>query len=224
MEENKMKINVKIEVHCYQQDRLIDETFEAASMMILGTEAASCVKKNRSTEFSFDYNSETTLSDFRRAVLMTMFEGKDYYCELKFRIVGINDWLFMIEDPTQKFEMILSDNQIPVIENTIKVAIFISLNAAEYDRFNNLRYYMHSNENCGHNEPHVHVEVLGEKNMDVSIEILHPEIYKGKMPSKYLKQAQKKIIREQKQLLKFWNARTNGLKVDINQALGITEC
>ena len=46
-----MKINVKIEVHCYQQDRLIDETFEAASMMILGTEAASCVKKNRSTEF-----------------------------------------------------------------------------------------------------------------------------------------------------------------------------
>lgn len=45
MEENKMKINVKIEVHCYQQDRLIDETFEAASMMILGTEAASCVKK-----------------------------------------------------------------------------------------------------------------------------------------------------------------------------------
>lgn len=219
-----MNINVKIEVHCYQQDQLIDEMFESAGLMFLGPEAASCIKKNRYSEFSFDYDSETTLSDFNQAVLLTLFDGKECTCELKLRIVGINDWLFMIEDPTQKFEMILSDNQIPVIENTIMIAIFVSFNAAEYDRFNNLRYYMNSDENCGHNEPHVHVTVLGENNMNVSIEILHPEIYKGNMPNKYLKQAQKKIIREQKQLLKFWNAHTNGLTVDINQALKITEC
>ena len=219
-----MKIKVKIEVHCYRQDRLIDEVFESPSRMFLGSDAASCIKKNRYSEFYFDYDSETTLSNFRQAALLTLFDGKDCPCELKLRIVGINDWLFVIEDPTQKFEKILSEKQIPVIENTIRVAIFVSFNAAEYDRFNNLRYYMNSNENCGHNEPHVHVEVLGENNMDASIEILHPEIYEGKMPIKYLKQAQKKIIREQKRLLQFWNAHTNGLTVDINQALKITEC
>ena len=68
------------------------------------------------------------------------------------------------------------------------------------------------------------MEVLGENNMDASIQIRHPEKYEGNLPSKYLKQAQKKIIKEQGQLLQFWNAHTNGLKVDINQALGITEC
>lgn len=219
-----MKINVKTEVHCYKQDRLIDEVFDSPSLMFLGNDAASCIKKNRYFEFSFDYDSETTLNDFSKAVLLRLFDGKDCHCELKLRIVGINGWLFMIEDSTQKFEKILSEDQIPVIENSIKVAVYVSFNAAEYDRFNKLKYYMNSNENCGHNDPHVHVEVLGENKMEASIEILHPEKYEGKMPNKYLKQAQKKIIREQKQLLQFWNTKTNGLKVDINQALGITEC
>lgn len=219
-----MKINVKIEAHCYQQDRLIDDVFDSTSLMFLGSDAATSIKKNRYSEFLFDYDSETTLSDFSRAVLLTLFDGKDCHCELKLRIVGINDWLFVIEDSTQKFENILSKDQIPVIDDTIKVEVFISFNAAEYDRFNNLRYYMNSDENCGHNEPHIHVKVLGESKMNASIQIRHPEKYKGNLPSKYLKQAQKKIIKEQGQLLQFWNAHTNGLKVDINQALGITEC
>lgn len=218
-----MEIKVKLEVHCYRQNKLIDEIFDSSSINFIGSVAAEKIKKNRNKEFIFYYTPETTLKDFKEEVVSELFDSENCSCEMFVRIVGKNDWLFFIEDPNKPFERIISDEQIPIINNRIIVKIFVSFNAAEYDRDNRLRYYMNSNENCGHNEPHVHVEVLGE-NCEASIQILHPEKVKGEIPNKYLKQAKQRIETETKKFLEFWNSNTNGIKVDINQALGITEC
>lgn len=214
------EVIVNVEVHCFRGVRVVDEIFDSLSINLIGEMEADKIKKNRHMSCAFLYDKNTTLDDFRQEILSALFEGEAYCCALCFRIVGINNWLFYIENPKDSFENILGDNLIPVKNNQINVIIFISHNAGSYDIEGKLRYHMHSNENGI--EPHVHVEVFC-KDYSASIPILHPEDYTGNMPNKYLKKAINKVKRERKKMLEFWNAHTNGLRVDINQALGIVD-
>ena len=126
-----MEIKVKLEVHCYRQNKLIDEIFDSSSINFIGSVAAEKIKKNRNKEFIFYYTPETTLKDFKEEVVSELFDSENCSCEMFIRIVGKNDWLFFIEDPNKPFERIISDEQIPIINNRIIVKIFVSFNAAE---------------------------------------------------------------------------------------------
>jgi hypothetical protein len=214
------EVIVNVEVHCYRGVRLADDIFESSSLYFIGKTEADKIKKNRHMSCVFLYDKNTTLDDFRNKILFDLFEGEEYTCTVRFRVVGKNNWLFYIDNQNITFENILSDNLISIKNNQIKIKVFVSYNAGSFDIEDSLRYYMHSNENGL--EPHVHVNVL-YSDYSVSIPILHPEDYTGNMPNKYLKKAINKVKRERKKMLEFWNAHTNGLRVDINQALGIVD-
>lgn len=77
----------------------------------------------------------------------------------------------------------------------------------------NLRYFIRSNEQ-GHNLPHVHVSYI--KNSSASISILDGALLAGDLPYRALKVARKRIQANRNDLLRYWNAHTNGIKFDLN--------
>lgn len=84
---------------------------------------------------------------------------------------------------------------------------------ADIWRENGIRYYMHSNENTKHNEPHVHVK-SGE--YSASIRISDGKILAGELPRKKKKYIINRVLRGKDELLFCWKTKTNGLQVEIS--------
>lgn len=79
-------------------------------------------------------------------------------------------------------------------------------------RQDNYRFEVHSNENCGHNRPHVHVMVNNSIKFVVFID---KEISSEFSTTKYVKEAIK-ICHENIDIMrKGWNDHTNGIKITI---------
>lgn len=74
-------------------------------------------------------------------------------------------------------------------------------------RENGIRYYMHSNENTKHSEPHVHVKVGG---FSASIRIADGKILAGKLPPNKKKYIINRVLRGKDELLFCWKTKTNG--------------
>ncbi len=84
---------------------------------------------------------------------------------------------------------------------------------ADIWRENGIRYYMHSNENTKHNEPHIHVK-FGE--YSASVRISDGKILAGELPKNKRKQIINRILCGKDELLFCWNTMTNGIRVDIS--------
>ena len=83
-----------------------------------------------------------------------------------------------------------------------------------------LRYYMNSHEEGQHHTPHVHV-ISGDGNT-ASINILNGEVLTGHLTRKHEKLAKEKVLDYQNYLVDCWNTMTDGLVVDINFGMGVT--
>lgn len=81
-----------------------------------------------------------------------------------------------------------------------------------------LRYTMNSREKGKHNVPHIHVDYKHEKSATICLYDGH--VLDGCLPSQKLKVAREKIEENKMFLLKWWNEKTDGLKVDLNAYLG----
>lgn len=75
----------------------------------------------------------------------------------------------------------------------------------------------------GHNKPHIHVDY--HHDAQLVINILDDRILKsdGRMPGKVRRKVCRLIRDRRKELMHYWNARTNGLVFDINTGLRLTE-
>ena len=81
-----------------------------------------------------------------------------------------------------------------------------------------LRYFMHSKETGNHNEPHIHVEYKHEDSVTICIH--DGRVLAGEIPTKKLKVATKRIADNKAFLLKQWNEKTDGLRVNLDHYLG----
>ena len=104
----------------------------------------------------------------------------------------------------------------------IKVAFYLCEDAGEFYREKNLRFWFHSKELCRHNERHVHVTDTNH-DREATIRILDGKMLDGNLISKDLKKARDIIESNKKDLLIYWNTKTDGMIVDLNNALGITD-
>lgn len=84
---------------------------------------------------------------------------------------------------------------------------------ADIWRENGIRYYMHSNENAKHNEPHIHIKT-GE--YSASVRIADGIILAGKLPKNKKKYIINRVLQSKNELLFCWNTMTNGVKVKIS--------
>lgn len=79
-------------------------------------------------------------------------------------------------------------------------------------RTNGMRFIIHSNENCGHNRGHVHIESGGA---EIEIDLLTYEVINasGKISKNKVKMAQKFVEDNQSMFINHWNEFCNGINI-----------
>lgn len=85
-----------------------------------------------------------------------------------------------------------------------------------------VKFYFHSNEQCGHSVPHVHVDYRHECNAAIAIvggKCLAGDGY-DRVPGKTKREIRKLIEKNERELLTLWNQQTNGVRIDIDATLG----
>ena len=106
------------------------------------------------------------------------------------------------------------------IEDTIEIQLLLCMDAGSVFEDDGIRYYMNSREAGKHNLPHVHVDIRHEDSGSFSI-IDGKQLSKEKIKSSDVKKIQRKIAAKKEELIKYWNEHTDGLTVDLDQALGL---
>lgn len=100
------------------------------------------------------------------------------------------------------------------------IFIFSTLQGDVY-REDNLRFYLHSNEQ-GHNEAHVHVCIGNDWDNAISVKISDCTILAGHQPrGKTWRKIQSIIIDHRDEFMQAWEMRTNGFSRDMNYRLGL---
>lgn len=81
-------------------------------------------------------------------------------------------------------------------------------------RMAGMRFIIHSNENCGHNRGHIHIEFNGA---EMEIDLLSFEVINvsGKIANHKVKMAQEFVKENQKTFIEHWNEFCNGIKIPI---------
>lgn len=82
------------------------------------------------------------------------------------------------------------------------------------ERINGLRFVIHPNENCGHNEAHIHIED-GSCDFEISLKDFSILNCSGKPNPRKVKLAQKLVQEHQKLFVDNWNEFTNGVKIAV---------
>lgn len=86
-----------------------------------------------------------------------------------------------------------------------------------------VRFYFHSNEQCGHFVPHVHVDYRHECSAVFAIEdgkCLADDGFDRRVPRKTKRKVKKLIKENRRELSTLWNQQTNGIRIDIDATLG----
>ena len=86
-----------------------------------------------------------------------------------------------------------------------------------------VRFYFHSNEQCGHFVPHVHVDYRHECSAVFAIEdgeCLADDGFDRRVPRKTKREVKKLIKENRRELSTLWNQQTNGIRIDIDATLG----
>lgn len=104
----------------------------------------------------------------------------------------------------------------------INIQLLINANAGTIFKDDGIRYYMNSKELTRHNTPHVHVDIRHETSGSFSL-IDGRQLSDGKIKKSDIKKIKSMISNKRKELLKYWNEHTDGLTVDLNQALGLIQ-
>ena len=164
-------------------------------------------------KFIFNFNDKTTTSDLiNRIYEQIKFDSSIFDCNYspifiyaKSIYININPTNYLLNDLLSKYN----------IQNTINIYLEFSSSAGNIFYENGIRYYMHSNEQCRHSDPHIHIEY---NDYQATMNLRTDEIT-GYLPNKIKKKAIQKIKSNIKALLTFWNEHTNGLKVDVDMFL-----
>ena len=131
----------------------------------------------------------------------------------------VDNLRYRIEEINKPLKYYLNKMEIPKTEK-INIQLLISANAGAVFEEDGIRYYMYSRESGQHNVPHVHVDVRHETSGSFSL-IDGSQLAGEKIKSKDVKKIKNMIESKKEDLIKYWNEHTDGLTVDLNQALGL---
>ena len=212
-----MVINVRIEAHAYSEDEIRNDYFnDQIGYGIAGPDAMAPLDKVRNHIFEYEYDENTSLREFRSIIERSIWgysssEGKPtarfYYVFNKHR--------YSIGTPTANFKNLLNKYFDPDNSGLITVCFLVSHNAGIVGPKNGpLRFYYRSHESGKHHLPHVHVRDTGYQ-YEASIRLIDGEIQEGFLPPKLAKLAKKEIMSNQANYYTWWNEKTDGLLVDL---------
>lgn len=132
-----------------------------------------------------------------------------------------NNLRYTVEDTNKPLLYYLHKMGISETE-TINIQLLINSDAGSIFEDDGIRYYMHSKEAGKHNTPHVHVDIRHEVSGSFSL-IDGKQLSDGKIKKSDVKKIKRMIINKKKEFIKYWNEHTDGLTVDLNQALGLIQ-
>jgi len=221
------KLIVKTIAHTYSEEEIHDdflnyyENETKADVPLRYIPLLRC----RNNSFELNYKEKITIGDFKDLFFSKICDENtiDFVDEIQFCFIT-TEKKYYIDNPNNDFSNILCKYLDPNSSGCITVGLFICDEAGLFDKVDNIRFYFHSHEGDRHNEPHVHVYDVGG-NFEVSISLLTGEVLTPgwKIPKKALKIARKRIFDNQQLFLEGWNELTDGLSVDINKLLGLSE-
>lgn len=177
-------------------------------------EIADNEKRYFSSGFMFNYNSKTTFKDLmfelNKKLINTLTLSKDEHVNdlgnlqnLKFiyRIIEYNKAIYIF-DVDAKIEDYIDNKKEKFI--LVSLTIFVEKGAGIV-RKNGINFIINSNEESGHNIPHVHVRYSGYE----AVYDFESNLIEGKLPKNKNKEA-KEIIKLNKDSLIFaWNNLSN---------------
>lgn len=214
-----LKIEIQLETHAYCKEKLCDHVLDEKlgddpqSCGIVGGDTIIPIRKNRNLCIAYEYTELTTLLDVQKAIY-SAYGIPDFAVRTAFMYDGYRYW---IDNESAKFHIAVSKHLDPESTGVIHAGVYVCLDAGSILEEDGIRYYMNSRERGKHHEPHVHL--CSDEHSAVLIITTGRLI--GDFPSKLTKKARKKVRNNAAFFLDKWNTLTDGLKVDINHALGL---
>ena len=217
-------INVLFEIHLFAHEELCDDLLseELLGHGVNPPLVVKPLKRINGCTYKLNYDKSTTIGSFQKCIYELIW-GEVLSSVLgTFILFFYDDNIRMtIANSDANFSYLLDKYFDREKSGTIKVSIYVSEEAGEYYSVGNLRFRFNSKEIGKHNLPHIHV-IDKNHNRTASISIIDGKVLAGNLLSKDIKKA-KKIISDRKQdMLKYWECNTDGMRVDVNDALGIT--
>lgn len=217
-----ISIKVRIDAHIYAEEKLCDDFFYNPSVVryISPPKLMLPLLEFRGKIISVNVEDNSSIAAFER-ILKTVIWGNNWR-----RIsagvetfYSVGQYRAEIVKRRVKFKSLLDEYLDPAQSGLINISFLVNEDAGEVLTVDNLRFYMHSNEQ-GHNIPHVHVLDKNTYN-ECSISIIDgKKLTDSEFRSKDLRNAQRIIKEKQEFMFYCWNTMTNGIKIDINHQLG----
>lgn len=218
---NIMKINVKLEIHAYAQEKLCDWNFDNPPHFgINGPEVMFPLSEKRGHTFSVEYSEHSKVKAIVDAVKKEIWgdTGEPKYSPVIYAFL-YNGERYYIDDYEHNFSTLIAKYLDPQSTGIITIGVLVSCDAGAVGSVHPLRFYVRSHEFGNHHEAHVHVCDVGHQ-YEASVRISDGEVIAGKLPPKLAKLAKKSILADQEYYYNCWNTMTDGLKVDINHHYG----
>lgn len=90
----------------------------------------------------------------------------------------------------------------------------ITTNFQVVARVDGMKFVIHSNENCGHNNGHIHIK-SGADELEIDLQSFEIINASGKITPHKRKQAIEFVKINQKMLIEHWNDFSNGIKINV---------
>lgn len=230
-----MNYTFHITVHVYVEDRLDDAILKLHSKNygIPGKRITAPLRKINGKEYciknvqntfsveelwkSIDFKLYGNCSKDEENSILQFFQDGD----IVEKYLIFNNLRYTVEDTNKPLiyylhRMGMSETEI------INIQLLINANAGDVFKDDGIRYYMNSRETGKHNIPHVHVDIRHEASGSFSI-IDGKKLVGRNIRRKDERKIQKVIMDKKADFIKYWNEHTDGLTVDMNQALGLIQ-
>lgn len=228
-----MDLKIHVTVHAYAEEQLHDEVLvpHSGNYGILGKEIVAPLRRINGKSFSI----RNVEADFSIINLWDWVDERIYEIGAKFKTDSV---LTLAEEFSviQKYLVFdglrysVDSTEKPItyflrlmgckIEDTIEIQLLVCMDAGTVFEDDGIRYYMNSKEAGKHNLPHVHVDIRHERSGSFSI-ITGEKLSEDRIRSSDEHKIRKMIAKRRAELFDFWNKHTDGLTVDLDQALGL---
>lgn len=228
-----MDLKIHVTVHAYAEEQLHDEVLvpHSGNYGILGKEIVAPLRRINGKSFSI----RNVEADFSIINLWDWVDERIYEIGAKFKTDSVLtlaeefsviqkylvfDGLCYSVDSTEKPITYFLRLMGCKIEDTIEIQLLVCMDAGTVFEDDGIRYYMNSKEAGKHNLPHVHVDIRHERSGSFSI-ITGEKLSGDRIRSSDEHKIRKMIAKRRAELFDFWNKHTDGLTVDLDQALGL---
>ena len=226
-----MKIHVT--VHAYAEEQLHDEVLvpHSGNYGILGKEIVAPLRRINGKSFSI----RNVEADFSIINLWDWVDERIYEIGVRFKtdpVLTLAEEFSVIQKylvfdglrysigATEKPIAYFLHRMGHAIEDTIEIQLLLCMDAGSVFEDDGIRYYMNSKEAGKHNLPHVHVDIRHERSGSFSI-ITGEKLSGDRIRSSDEHKIRKMVAKRRAELFDFWNKHTDGLTVDLDQALGL---